>query len=406
MAANKSLSSKLKFLFSLSLILLLLLSGCWSRRELKDLAIVSGVGFDQTEHSEQFRLTIQVFNPSSGKESGGKNGGESGEKGKSQQGKTYVNFSTTGDSPFLMIRELTHLVGKELYFPHNKVLVFGRQAAESGVEKFLDIFLRDPGIRLNIWVLVAEEEAKDLFEADAGLEEIPSSSIDNILRNQYATSDTALITLKRFAQGLASKATAPIIPKVKVLEENGRKSVVVANSAVFRGEHLVGELDRWETRGLLWVLDEISGGIVKLAYPPGQKTNLEIMRSKTKVKAKLKDEQVEVEIKIRNTANLGSQSGNLDLSKKSNISDLSAELNKEIEREIKAAFKKAVLLEADIFGFGDMICKNYPKEWKELEDRWMEIFPEIKIKFDIETKIRGTGKIVNSIYPSMRFRKQ
>ena len=42
-------------------IIIGLLTGCWSRRELNDLAISVGMGFDKKD--DQVQVTIQIVNP-------------------------------------------------------------------------------------------------------------------------------------------------------------------------------------------------------------------------------------------------------------------------------------------------------------------------------------------------------
>ncbi|MGC6588562.1 hypothetical protein ACPV3A_26915 [Paenibacillus sp. Dod16] len=58
-------------LILLHIVIMLLLSGCWSRRELNDLAIAVAAGVDWVEG--RYRLTVQVANPGqlTAKRSGG-----------------------------------------------------------------------------------------------------------------------------------------------------------------------------------------------------------------------------------------------------------------------------------------------------------------------------------------------
>jgi spore germination protein KC len=64
-----------------------------------------------------------------------------------------------------------------------------------------------------------------------------------------------------------------------------------------------------------------------------------------------------------------------------------------------AALKKAQELNTDIFGFGEVIHQKYPKEWKELEKRWDEVFPEIEVKVIVKSKLNLTGEITRPISP-------
>jgi spore germination protein KC len=59
------------------LILILLLSGCWDRREVNDIAIILGAAIDK-EDNENIELSVQVFIPKALSGGGGMNGGASG----------------------------------------------------------------------------------------------------------------------------------------------------------------------------------------------------------------------------------------------------------------------------------------------------------------------------------------
>ncbi|WP_255600847.1 hypothetical protein [Lysinibacillus sp. K60] len=53
---------KHKVSFILLLSVLLLLGGCWNKRELNELAIVTAVGVDKSD--ELFEISVQIVNPS------------------------------------------------------------------------------------------------------------------------------------------------------------------------------------------------------------------------------------------------------------------------------------------------------------------------------------------------------
>ncbi|PAK38788.1 spore gernimation protein KC, partial [Priestia megaterium] len=59
----------------LMILVTVLLSSCWSRKELTDLAIVSAMGVDKTEDG-RYTVTLQIINP--GNVAGGMQGGGGG----------------------------------------------------------------------------------------------------------------------------------------------------------------------------------------------------------------------------------------------------------------------------------------------------------------------------------------
>ncbi|MGD6840836.1 Ger(x)C family spore germination protein, partial [Bacillus thuringiensis] len=67
---------KHKLVFLIILVTMtVLLSGCWSKKELTDLAIVAAMGVDKTEDGK-YAITLQIINP--GNVAGGMRGGGGG----------------------------------------------------------------------------------------------------------------------------------------------------------------------------------------------------------------------------------------------------------------------------------------------------------------------------------------
>ena len=70
-----------------------------------------------------------------------------------------------------------------------------------------------------------------------------------------------------------------------------------------------------------------------------------------------------------------------------------------IKHEIMTAFNKSRELNADIFGFGDIIYKRYKKEWKSYKDIWDEIYPTIELSIDAQTKIQTSDLLKGPAAP-------
>ena len=110
-------------------------SGCWGARELKDLSVVVGIGIDSSPNtSDKVQMTVQIARPSALKSATGQGGG-GGDK-------AYWNLQYTGDTVFDDVRGFTHETHNKLYTAHNQVILFGRDAAINGVQKYIDFFLR------------------------------------------------------------------------------------------------------------------------------------------------------------------------------------------------------------------------------------------------------------------------
>lgn len=64
----------------------------------------------------------------------------------------------------------------------------------------------------------------------------------------------------------------------------------------------------------------------------------------------------------------------------------------EIENKARLALSKAQReYGVDIFDFAGTFRRKYPREWKELKDRWDEVFAGAEVEFAVEAHIRRSG---------------
>ncbi len=383
------IASVLLFVF-----LTLSLSGCWNRRELDTLAIVSGVALDKPKETDQIMITTQIIKPSQIKptsSSGGETGGSS----------PYFNLTETGTSLFETIRKMTETCSRKLYWPHNHIIIISWDLAEEGIRKYMDLFIRDPEARLLVFILISKGQAKDILEEKPDLKKIPAMEIAEIVKASGATSFAPQITLKDFSERLLSKTTSPVAPIILLTGEGKGKRAHVAGTAVFKQDKLVGELDEIETRGFLWVAGKIKSGIINVECLQGKGQNsLEIIRANKKIIPEIKDGHISITIKIKEEGNLVNQMNNKDLSEPAAWEDLKKRQAAAIEGEIRAALKKAQELNTDIFGFGDSIHKKYPELWKEIEPKWDELFPSLETNVVVDAKLHHPGKLTKPLYPA------
>ncbi|EHQ88522.1 Ger(x)C family spore germination protein [Desulfosporosinus youngiae] len=381
------------------IILTLGTTGCWNRRELPSLAIVLGVGIDKSENTDkkQIEVTAQIIKTSELKTSAPEDSstGESGSTG------AYSNVRNRGETMFATIRDFTHKVSRKLYFPHNQVIIFGRSLAEQGIRSYLDFFFRDQETRFEVLILVADDKARDVFDVRPRLEKVPAMEIAELMDAQAANSMTSVVRLNQLGNRLMSETTAPIAPIIEILGKGEEKEISVKGTAVFKQDKLIGQMNKEETRGLLWAIDEIKSGIIDV-YCPEMKNfvSLEIIRAQSKISAEIIDDKPCFKIEVKEEGNIASQCGMKNLTAPNPVSELERLKSEVIEAEIKSALSKAQKLNADIFGFGDVLHRNYPKEWQELKKSWDEIFPDLEVEVVAEAKLRRSGSIGRPVAPA------
>ena len=376
------------------ILILLLLSGCWDRRELENLAIVSGLGIDYPEQGEGYQLSFQIVKPSEvrapGSSSGESGSGSSGSSGS----KTVWLLRSKGTTVFDAIRNAHFQSNRRIFLSHNQVVIIGKKVAEEGILPVVDVLIRDPEPRLQQWLLIAKQQAGEILKLQAGVEKISATAIAELMENYYLTSKIKATNLHDFADGLVKKSTSNTLPIIGIKEENGKKDFILEETGILKEDRLVGYLNEKETRGLLWALGKVTSGIIVVELPDNKgKVSLEIINAKSKIIPELEDGEIRIKVEITEEANLGGETSNENLSSPEALSRLEKLQAKVIEEEIKAALNKAKTYRLDIFGFGETIHRKYHKLWSKIEENWGEIFSQMEVEIKVKTVIRRTGLI-------------
>ncbi len=368
-------------------ILLFILSGCFGGREINDLEIVIGMGVDKGENTEDILLTAQVIKVHEiGNTSSGNGGGES---------KAYWNVSTTGTSIFEAIRQLTHKTGNRLFVSHNQAVIFGNDIASEGLQKYIDFFLRAHEMRPNVLILIADDQASVVMDAKPETESLPAMNITKLVDAYGFTSHFYKVNMKDFASCLMSATTAPMAPLVRVSQDIENKDIHVSGMAVFKKDKMVGQLTQDETRGLLWVLGKVESGVIIIPSLDNKgKAVFEITDAKSKVTPEIRNGKIVIHIKINEESGLSEQTTTEDLATIPAFEAMQKTQAEVIRQEIMAAFHKSKELNADIFGFGEMLHKKHNSEWKIIQDKWEELYPTIELIIDVETKILKTDLLI------------
>ncbi|KAB2953369.1 Ger(x)C family spore germination protein [Heliorestis acidaminivorans] len=155
----KSSSLPKAIFLSLLLLLTLLNTGCWDRRELESLAFVLTLGIDQSAIDNQYDFTFRIAVPGNLDPRGGK--GTSAE----EMPDTSKVVTVTARSLPEAISLLRTSIERSLDFRHLRVVIFGEELAyKEGLLFHIDHLERDPHFRRTIYVWINKfGTARDVF---------------------------------------------------------------------------------------------------------------------------------------------------------------------------------------------------------------------------------------------------
>ena len=380
---------RIRLLLIMLVLSSLILSGCWDRRELNELALVMGVGVDVCPEEEEIDLTVQVIKTEAMPTPAG-NGGSGGDE------KQFWNVKRSGKNVFAVIRDFTHEVSRKLYFSHNQIIILGDELLEESGEKYLDFFVRDHESRLSVLVFAAEGKASDVLDVEPEITKIPAFDIASLAQMQANTSQTVSIRLIDFVNSMASDSKEPVLPILKIKNSDEGEIVEISGTAIFKDNKKVGELDELETRGFKWAANKIDGGVLDVRTDGGY-VEVEIKSSDTKAMPKINDDgKITIKIEIELEGIIGCVQDDIDLESLEVIDKVEKDTEEFIKREIENTFDITKRYGADIYGFGELVEKYKYKQWHNYKDDWIQHFKEIELEIKADVAILEPGGLVKS----------
>lgn len=375
------------------LIVCLILSGCWDRKELNQLAVITGLGVDFDVDRRKIQISAEVIIPSKMQGSQGDGGGSGGEQ-------AVFLAKGEGDTVFQAIRRTAFTTTRKLNLTHNEVIILSDTIARQGISPVLDVFIRDPEPRPTQWVLISEAKPDAIFKVKPKLEKATAMMITDLMHNAGTTSEVYPVNLQRAITMLLSKTTAATFPMIKAIGEQEQKKLQVAGLAVFKQDRMVGKLNPDQTRGLLWVINQVQSGIVVVDLSEDQRVSMEIIEASGAIEPRLINGQPEVDLRIKVLCNLGDQmkTGETgDRSMAGQFRILEKKLAQAIDKEIQTTLTQTRKLQTDIFGFGEKFYLKYPKQWETLEPDWDRLFTGLKVNIQVNAGVRLEGETLRSL---------
>ncbi|WP_051290057.1 Ger(x)C family spore germination protein [Paenibacillus massiliensis] len=379
----------------------LLLTGCWNKRELNELAIVAGLGIDKID--DQYSVTIQVINPSA--VAGSKTGGSLA---------PVATYTIKGKSLFEVFRRVTLVSPRRLYASHLRVVVIGEEAARAGIGHMLDYLSRNYLFRTDFYILVSKQtQAANIMRTLTILEKIPSNKLYASLEaTSRAWGATAKVTLDELINEIGTVGKDPVLGIIRIvgdkemagLQENTQKiqgNVLLQydGMAVFHNDKLIGWLNEEEGKAYSYITDSIRSTVEVVPCPQGEGTvTLKVLSAKSKIKGFVINNQPVGAIEVKAQADVGEVScSSLDLTQEATIRQLEKEMEKYLKEQLEHTVQKAQeTFHTDFLGMGSTIHRANPKQWKLWKENWDHHFEQMQISVHVDVQLRGMGRTTNT----------
>ncbi len=383
---------------------MLVLTGCWNRRELNEFAIVGAIGIDKNHDTGNYLFSVQVINPAVISAKGG---------GEGLRNAPVTLYKIETNSMLEGVRRLTTSSPRKLYFAHLRILVISEAVAREGVGHILDLFSRDHEYRPDFHVIVSRNaKAHEVLSQVTTIEKIPANKLFVSLEmSEKHWAPTLAVHLDEWESSLISKGKQPVLTGViiqgekekiedpnKVQHVDPTSLIAYSGIGVFHWDKLIGWLNETESKGYNYIVGNVKSTVGHNPCPDDQGNYInELIRSRTEMKATVIDGKPAIQIKIKAEGNVAEVLCNLDLNDPNIIPILERRTEKEIKKIIeKTLHKVQKRYRSDIFGFGEVVHRADPVYWKQVENRWDQIFPDVPVSIDVKLNLRRAGTKLNS----------
>ncbi|MFD0669937.1 Ger(x)C family spore germination protein [Cohnella sp. GCM10027633] len=362
----------------------ILLSGCWDRTEINDLAFITGSAFDRTKEGK-YVLSVQLAIPH----------GELGTGGGSRE-KFFV-LSGTGKNASEAFEIIQKKSSRRLFTAHRSVIFIGESLGRHGIGDVLDVFAHDPRQRLKTYMMVVKGEAgQKLLETKYPFEQVPVEAIKELegLHTEMA------VTLRDYFIADSSPGVSPVLGAIETTEDgmgDGKSKdgelFKLAGTAVFNGTRIVGFLNGSETSGFLWATDRMKNGRVTADLPGGQgNVGILLRRANRRIVASGEGDQLQVNIRLEGVGSLVENNSRLDISRPDNLAIVRQALERSVAEQVRNVMNKLQKqFKTDSIGIGQSIYRNQPKRWKKLRDDWDAIYAHANVAVEVKLSIVGAG---------------
>lgn len=349
------------------LVLSLLASGCWGKREMESQAYILVLGIDQG--GKGYKIYAQVGTPIE-------------TKGEGKESEPIETLTADGRDLTEAINSLFLRTTKSPDLSHLQMLIFSKELAAGGIQPALDFLRRNLSIRENIRVVVAGTKIEDLLKTQEKLGNQPALAIINQFQVNTQRSVVVQTELKDLLSHLLEPDREAVLPLIGSSEDH----FTLGESAVFQGYKMVDTLTQPETLGLLLWQDRVINGSVTIPQgDPNKVASFRVISSKTKVKVSLKGDQLQVRAQVDAV---------LDLEE---MVDQKAE---ELEKYAKHYFVNRLYNtlqiakdKGDFLDLGAVLRRQDLKGWQRVKEKWKEVLEQGEFDLRCRVEIRGQGPV-------------
>lgn len=372
------------------LLVLSMLTGCWSKFELIEWGFVQALAVDLNEDG-LIQMTAHIYKPANG---GGDQGGQM-----APDTSSYMNVVTTGSSMFEAVRDISPKIGRKAQWSHMRAILIGEEAAKTiKIGDALDFFNRDHEPRDTVSIMFAKGRADRLLQQKPIIESTLGQQLKTIGEKGFSEAGKTLnVTTGDLFVRSRSEVTIAVIPVMSMQGQSAGSITVHGLSLVDMSDgKVVGTLPSRLVPYYLLLTNQYHNGVVGVpcsAAAQNEKKStdvFEIVAGKSKVRPVVQGDSVQVKVQIELTGSIG-ELVCAPLVEKPQWEQFDQRLARAVTQNIQETLQLLQGEKADILGIGERLYRTHNNLWRRWKPDWADRFAECEFEVHVTAKVQNTG---------------
>lgn len=371
--------------FFLFCIVILLLSGCWSIREVERLLYIHGIGVDFVDG--EYVVYVQIINFMNVAKSESPNS-------TTEQAEVGVGRGKTMEDA---IFEIYKTADEEIFWGHLSFIILTEEVLKDGrMNQVIDSFIRFIKTRYRIFVYSTQSPLMDLLHVVPVISKATNlSKIADPMNSYHQESFIEPLDIRRMIIRMDEPPKEVAVPLVNVSSnweavKGPIKSFRLAGAGIITRQHFKGFITDGELDGLEWMTKKTKEGGVSFSLD-GEEEDSYAAANLNKVRVKItpifEKGKFRFDIAISMTAlsTIVPHNTNPDLFKKKII--------EKVKEEIMTTYRAALAKDVDIYRLSEHAYRKNFAEWKNVQkDGKIELNENSIRKLHVKIRRLDTGR--------------
>lgn len=365
-------------------------TGCWDGIEINRRTVIFSLGIDKNIATEDTvgqsypkRYIVTYPIPDMGK--------ISGDQSIAENILSIEDVASTTLSS--SIEEVQTKMQNTINFGHTKAIILGADLLKDPImmREIIDSLERNMLFARSTPIFAVRGTAQEVMKVKNEQHPIIGLYIMNYVNNkERAISRYKEALLGTLIRDLRENNSA-IIPIIDVIDNT---KIEIKGGALIKGFQLKTWFTPEEIRGLLWVEGKVRGAKIPIPINDSY-LSYTVREQDCKMTFYLENGKVNCKLDVTNEGDVGEYYINATspLTDISYIGQVQNQISERIKQEITHFLNQSKKYNADIAGIGVEIYRQHPDWWESLQDNWDDLYSQLSIEVNVDTKIRRTGII-------------